>query len=68
MTIQANTGHHADGSSIQKHSAGGFYPFVLGKQEGHPQPWFVLSPEGATARFTACSGAIKYASAAVACR
>ncbi len=27
--VQANTGHMPDGSSIQKHSAGGLYPCVL---------------------------------------
>jgi len=27
-------GHHSDGSSVQKHSAGSHYPFVVGKQGG----------------------------------
>lgn len=61
-------GHHSDGSSIQNHSAGGFYPMVLGKQENREQPWFVLSPEGQQAEFTTAAAAIKFATAAAACR
>lgn len=43
MTYQ---GHHSDGSSIQKHSTGSHYPFVVGKQEGQRRPWFVMAPSG----------------------
>ena len=41
-------GHHTDGSSIQKHSAGGAYPFVLvlrdSKQPGSKFDWGVIGP------------------------
>lgn len=43
MTYQ---GHHSDGSSIQKHSAGSHYPYIVGKQEGQTKPWFVMAPSG----------------------
>ena len=39
-------GHMPDGSSIQRHSAGTHYPFVVGKQEGQLRPWFVMDPSG----------------------
>jgi len=32
QTIQP-TGHHNDGSGVQKHSAGGIYPYVLGVRD-----------------------------------
>lgn len=39
-------GHHSDGSSIQRHSAGAWYPYVIGMQD-HPQGgWFVMHPSG----------------------
>ena len=45
-------GHHSDGSSIQRHSAGSHYPYVIGKQEGNPAwPWFVICPDGSEPRF-----------------
>ncbi len=38
-------GHHPDGSSIQKHSAGGGYPYVLGMREVEGQRyWLVIGP------------------------
>lgn len=40
-------GHLADGSSVQKHSAGGLYPYVLfAKQVGEKLQYGVLSPSG----------------------
>lgn len=39
-------GHLPDGSSIQRHSAGTHYPFIVGKQEGQLRPWFVMDPSG----------------------
>ena len=39
-------GHLPDGSSIQRHSAGTHYPYVVGKQEGQRRPWFVMEPSG----------------------
>lgn len=46
-------GHHADGSSIQKHSAGSHYPFVVGHVEydhtGDRGCAFVLNPSGSEA-------------------
>ena len=42
-------GHHADGSSIQKHSAGGAYPYVLvlrdSRRPGAKFDWGVIGPE-----------------------
>ena len=57
-------GHHQDGSSIQRHSAGSHYPYVVGKQEGQDLAWFVLSPEGELQRFASARGAFRYADAA----
>lgn len=37
-------GHHQDGSSIQRHSAGSHYPYIVGKRES--RGWFVLHPNG----------------------
>lgn len=54
-------GHHADGSSVQKHSAGSHYPYVIGKAHGGEQPWFVLAPNGAQANFTTGKAAVAYA-------
>jgi hypothetical protein len=39
-------GHLNDGSSVQKHSAGGIYPLIVGKYERAIKPWFVMSPDG----------------------
>ncbi len=42
-------GHHADGSSIQKHSAGGAYPYVLvlrdSQRPGAKFDWGVIGPK-----------------------
>lgn len=48
-------GHLADGSSVQKHSAGGLYPFVLYAQEtDQGLRWGFISPTGldSAAKFT----------------
>lgn len=48
-------GHLADGSSVQKHSAGGLYPFVLYAQEtARGLAWGFISPSGfdSTAKLT----------------
>jgi hypothetical protein len=37
-------GHCADGSSVQKHSAGATYPYVIGYTDGNG--YFVLTPSG----------------------
>lgn len=39
-------GHCADGSSVQKHSAGDAYPYVIGYTDGGG--YYVLSPNGIT--------------------
>lgn len=57
-------GHHADGSSIQKHSAGAQYPYVVGQRENPDMPWFVLAPGGDVARFQTYAGAMGFACAA----
>tara|TARA_R110000868_G_scaffold252398_1_gene509045 strand:- start:286 stop:573 length:288 start_codon:yes stop_codon:yes gene_type:complete len=41
--------HHQDGSSVQKHSAGSHYPFIVGVQEhveGNTGYAYVLAPDG----------------------
>lgn len=54
-------GHHADGSGVQKHSAGSHYPYVIGKTNGGEQPWFVLAPNGNQVNFTHSNAAVAYA-------
>jgi len=40
-------GHLPDGSSIQRHSAGGLYPYVIfAKQQGDALRWGYMSPDG----------------------
>lgn len=40
-------GHMPDGSSVQRHSAGSHYPYVVGaKQTEEGLRWFVLTPDG----------------------
>lgn len=40
-------GHLADGSSVQKHSAGGLYPYVIyAKQQGDALRWGYIAPDG----------------------
>jgi len=40
-------GHLADGSSVQKHSAGGLYPYVIyAKQQGDVLRWGYMAPDG----------------------
>lgn len=38
-------GHMGDGSSIQRHSAGATYPFIVGYQD-RPDGHFVMAPSG----------------------
>lgn len=54
-------GHCNDGSSIQQHSAGSHYPYVIGKTHGGEQPWFVLSPNGDSVKFTSGDAAVAFA-------
>lgn len=39
-------GHCADGSSVQKHSAGAHYPYVVGKYERQTNAHFCMAPDG----------------------
>lgn len=40
-------GHLPDGSSIQRHSAGGLYPYVIyAQQVGDALRWGFISPDG----------------------
>ncbi len=57
-------GHHSDGSSVQKHSAGSHYPYVVGRSESQDRPWFVLTPEGEEAPFYTATAAFRFAQAA----
>lgn len=42
-------GHLSDGSSVQKHSAGGLYPYVVfGQQQGDAMRWGYIAPNGST--------------------
>jgi hypothetical protein len=54
-------GHSADGSSIQNHSIGEFYPLVLYYQEGQSKPWGILHTDGKESVFDTCSEAQTYA-------
>lgn len=54
-------GHHSDGSSIQKHSAGSAYPYVIGKRERADLPWFVLAPNGEESCFATGEAAYQFA-------
>lgn len=58
----AYQGHMADGSSVQKHSAGSHYPYVVGKREGNPiYPWFVICPGGQELGFSKGEAAFEWA-------
>lgn len=57
-------GHLSDGSSVQRHSAGSNYPYVVGKQEGRLLPWFVLAPSGFSMPFRTAEKAFTFANAA----
>jgi hypothetical protein len=54
-------GHQADGSSIQNHSCGSHYPFVVGAYHCGPKPHFVWSPKGDETRFDTGIEAIQWA-------
>ena len=54
-------GHLADGSSVQKHSAGGIYPYVLfAQQAGEKLLYGLLSPSGHTELFETYDGALAW--------
>jgi len=51
-------GHHPDGSSIQRHSAGPAYPYIVGYQD-RPDGHFVMAPSGdIVARFASHNEAV----------
>lgn len=55
-------GHLADGSSVQKHSAGGIYPYVLYAQQGSEGlRWRILSPAGDVFNFPGYAAALRTA-------
>ena len=56
-------GHQADGSSIQNHSCGSHYPFVVGAYHCGPLLHFVLYPDGQMRRFNTGLEAIRFARA-----
>lgn len=57
-------GHLSDGSSVQKHSAGGVYPYVVfAKQCGPDLRYAVLEPCGEESYFSSYVGAVQFASA-----
>ena len=60
-------GHLSDGSSVQKHSAGPLYPYVIfAKQSGEHLDWGVLEPSGEESIFKSYTGAAQFAAALVA--
>jgi len=59
-------GHLPDGSSVQKHSAGANYPYIVGCRERADQAWFVWAPNGTEATFQTCRAAMAFACAAAA--
>lgn len=56
-------GHNQDGSSVQNHSCGDVYPYVLGAQERPgSKPWgFVIAPDGFEYVFETLESAINAA-------
>lgn len=55
-------GHHTDGSSVQAHSVGDVYPFIVFGQECNGVVKFgVLSPNGDETPLTTCEEAHKRA-------
>ena len=62
MSTGTYQGHLADGSSIQKHSAGGLFPYILfGKQAGEKLLWGVMAPNGAEHMFVGYDNAHDFA-------
>lgn len=57
-------GHLPDGSSVQKHSAGANYPYIVGSRERKEMPWFVWAPDGTEAVFSNSHAAMAFACAA----
>ncbi len=39
VEVRANQGHHPDGSSVQQHSAGDAYPFILAVRGEWAEVW-----------------------------
>ena len=55
-------GHLNDGSSVQKHSAGGLYPFIIfAKQCGDALRYGVLAPNGDEVLLTTHAFAVDFA-------
>ncbi len=54
-------GHQADGSSIQNHSCGSHYPFIIGSYHGGERKHFVWTPSGIEVRFKTGLEAIQWA-------
>jgi hypothetical protein len=64
MTTAIYQGHCADGSGVQKHSAGGIYPYIVfAKQCGPALQYGVLEPSGEESFFPSYTGAVQFASA-----
>lgn len=57
-------GHHSDGSSVQKHSCGANYPYVIGQRNREFLPWFVWAPDGTEVTFQTSTAAMNFACAA----
>jgi hypothetical protein len=57
-------GHHPDGSSIQRHSCGAQYPYVIGQRDRADQAWFVWAPDGTEVTFQTSHAAMSFACAA----
>ncbi len=57
-------GHCSDGSSVQKHSAGANYPYVIGQRDRAEQAWFVWAPDGTETTFQTSKAAMDFACAA----
>ena len=54
-------GHQADGSSIQNHSCGSHYPYVIGSRHSGVRKHFVWTPSGIEVRFETGLEAIQWA-------
>lgn len=55
-------GHMNDGSSVQKHSAGGLYPYIIyAKQCGNKLRYGVMKPNGDEVLLSTYEGAHEFA-------
>jgi hypothetical protein len=62
--IHMYQGHMPDGSSIQRHSAGGIYPYVVFvKSTNGVSQYGVLEPAGEESLFNSYTGAVQFAAA-----